>query len=139
MNEYIEVIFRLVAVFQFILVILNLFLVPLFGWKQTLNTVPLLLKQVFYVHCWFLSFALFIFGVLTWCLSGQIIPGTEISRLICGLIAGFWTLRFILQFTYYSRLLWVGIPDRTLVHYMISFAYGGMACLYWYGAFPFDL
>jgi hypothetical protein len=41
---------------------LNLFLVRLLGWKENLDRLPLLIREVFHVHAWFISVTLAAFG-----------------------------------------------------------------------------
>src|SRR5438132_14280892 len=56
---------RIAAAAQLAIALLNLFLVRLLDWKADLDRLPLLLREVFHVHCWFISITLGIFGVMT--------------------------------------------------------------------------
>ena len=56
---------QIAAVAQLAIALLNLFLVRLLDWKADLDRMPLLLREVFHVHCWFISITLGIFGVMT--------------------------------------------------------------------------
>src|SRR5438874_2086074 len=44
---------RIAAAAQLAIALLNLFLVRLLDWKADLDRLPLLLREVFHVHCWF--------------------------------------------------------------------------------------
>jgi len=53
------------AALQMAIAALNLFLVRILKWREDMARMPLLLRQVFQVHLWFISFTLAIFAVLT--------------------------------------------------------------------------
>jgi hypothetical protein len=115
---------------------LNLFLVPLLKWREDLARAPLLLREVFQVHAWFISVTLTIFGLLTWRFAGEL--ATHTSGIAIWLAAGigfFWAIRTILQVTYYCSSHWRGQFGRTIIHILLLFTYGGMAAIYLWAAF----
>src|SRR5439155_7033097 len=57
---------KAIALLQLGVAVLNLFLVRLFNWRDDLLRVPLLLREVFQVHAWFISITLTVFAVMTW-------------------------------------------------------------------------
>src|SRR6059058_6577773 len=57
---------RLVALAQFAVAILNLFLIRIMKWKPDLERAPLLIREVFRIHVVFISITLSIFAALTW-------------------------------------------------------------------------
>ena len=124
------------ALTQAALAIVNLFLVRMMGWKACLNQLPLLARQVFVVHCWFISATLAIFASTTWLFVTEMAGGANASMTwFSSCIASFWTIRFILQWTYYSRSHWMGRPWPTVVHLGCSFVYGSWSLVYWLAAF----
>src|SRR5215467_13303326 len=91
------------AALQLGIAMLNLFLVPLLKWKEELARAPLLLREVFQVHAWFISITLAIFGLLTWRFAGELAAHTNaIGGWLAAGIGVFWAIRAILQVTYYS-------------------------------------
>lgn len=119
------------AVLQFAIAGLNLFLVPLLGWKEDVQRLPLLLREVFTVHAWFISVTLLIFGALTWRFSADLGAGSSaMGRWLAGTIGLFWALRTVLQVVYYSSSHWRGKPARTAVHSILLIVYGGFAVTY---------
>ncbi|SPE52601.1 conserved membrane hypothetical protein [Verrucomicrobia bacterium] len=130
-TEYVELSLKAAAALQLAIAVLNLFLVPLLKWKEDLARVPLLLREVFQVHAWFISVTLAIFGVLTWRfaadIAGRVAP---LDRWLAAGIGLFWGLRTVLQVGYYSSTHWRGKPGRTLVHVALLFLYGGLAAVY---------
>jgi len=124
------------AALQLGVALLNLFLVPLLKWKEDLARAPLLLREVFQVHAWFISVTLTIFGLLTWRFAGEL--ATHSNAIGAWLAAGigiFWAIRTVLQVTYYSGSHWRGQVGRTIIHIVLLFVYGGMAAIYLWAAF----
>ena len=116
---------------QLAVAILNLKLVRLMGWKRDLNELPLLLREVFTVHLWFISITLGIFAMLTWRFATDIALGTNpMARWVAGCIAIFWGIRTIIQVTYYSSSHWQGIPKRILAHIILFLLYGSFTVIY---------
>src|SRR6185369_14152637 len=91
------------AALQLGVALLNLFLVPLLKWKEDLARAPLLLREVFQVHAWFISVTLTIFGLITWRFAAEL--ATHANAIGGWLAAGigiFWAIRTVLQVMYYS-------------------------------------
>ena len=122
------------AAAQLSVAILNLFLVRLLHWRDDLNRAPLLLREVFWVHSWFISVTLVIFGAITLRFAGEMAI-EPIGRWLAAGIGGFWALRTILQITYYSSSHWKGNTPRTVIHVILLILYGGMAGTYLLAAF----
>ena len=124
------------AALQLGVALLNLLLVPLLKWKQDLARTPLLLREVFQVHAWFISVTLTIFGLLTWRFVGELAAhANQIGIWLAAGIGIFWAIRTVLQVTYYSSSHWRGQPGRTAIHIVLLFVYGGMAAIYLWAAF----
>src|SRR5262245_57440381 len=120
-----------VAGLQLAIAMLNLFLVPLLKWKDELSHVPLLLRQVFQVHVWFISITLTIFGVLTCRFANELAIGSNpLGRWLAAAIGLFWLIRTILQVAYYSSSHWRGQFGRTVAHLACLLIYGGFASVY---------
>ena len=121
----------LAAVLQLGIAALNLFLIRLLKWEADLARAPLLLREVFHVHAWFISLTLAIFAVLTLRFSQQMAHSTDIiASWLAAAIAVFWAIRTILQITYYSSSHWRGQPARTMIHIALLLLYGGFAAAY---------
>ena len=119
------------AVAHLVVALLNLSLVPILGCRDDLQRLPLLVREVFQVHLWFISFTLGIFALLTWRFAQGMASGSEPGlRWLAGAIGGFWALRTLLQVAFYSRSHWWGNTGRTLIHVACLGLYGGFAVLY---------
>jgi hypothetical protein len=132
----IRILLQSAAAVQLGVALLNLFLVPLLKWKDDLQRAPLLLREVFHVHAWFISLTLAIFGVITWRFAGEFAAHKDaIASWLAAGIGIFWAIRTVLQMTYYSSSHWRGIAGRTAIHIVLLFLYGGMAAVYLWAAF----
>jgi len=126
---------RTAAFLQIGIAILNLFLVRLLGWRADLQRAPLLLKEVFQVHAWFISVTLIIFGTITWRFAEVLAANSDpIGPWLAAGIGGFWALRTVLQVVYYSSGHWRGNPRRTVAHLLLLVIYGGFAIAYFAAA-----
>jgi hypothetical protein len=127
---------QLAAALQLAIATLNLFLVRLLKWQPDVARMPLLLREVFCVHAWFISITLGIFAVLTWRFAREM-AGNEnpLGQWLAGGIGLFWGIRTILQLTYYSSSHWRGQLGRTLAHAALLVIYGGFAAVYFWAAF----
>lgn len=136
MASHFAFLLQFAAALQLAIAVMNLFLVRLLHWKDDLARMPLLLREVFQVHAWFISVTLTIFAVMTWRfaqqMAGQADPACQ--WLAAG-IGCFWAIRAVLQITYYSSSHWRGQPARLLAHVALLMIYGGFAGLYLWTAF----
>jgi hypothetical protein len=135
-SSLLKILLVTIAGMQLGISILNLFLVPLLKWKDDLARAPLLLREVFQVHAWFISITLAIFAVMTFRFADDFLAGTNLlSRWLAVAIGSFWLIRTILQVTYYSGSHWRGQLQRTAVHILLLFIYGGFAAVYLWSGF----
>ena len=122
---------RIAAAAQLAIALLNLWLVRLLDWKADLDRMPLLLREVFHVHCWFVSITLGIFGATTLRFADAMAASNnETCRWLTAGIGLFWAIRTVLQVTYYSGSHWHGRPVRTVMHVALLATYGGLALVY---------
>lgn len=133
--DNLELFLRLAALAQLGVVVLNLFLVRLMNWRPDLEAMPLLLREVFRIHVYFISITLAIFGVLTWRFAGEIaIAAQPLCVWLAIGIGIFWAIRSVMQWSHYSTVHWRGDRVRTLIHWMLFLGYGGFAAVYFTAA-----
>jgi hypothetical protein len=126
---------RLAALTQLGIVVLNLFLVRLMNWRPDLDAMPLLLREVFQIHLYFIAGTLALFGVLTWRFASEI--ATAAHPLCVWLAIGigaFWAIRSIMQWSHYSAVHWRGDRLRTFIHWTLFLGYGCFAAVYFTAA-----
>jgi hypothetical protein len=120
-----------VAIGQILIAGINLRLEQVMGWAEELNRTDLLMRQVFRIHGWFISLTLLIFGVITAANADTMVAGTETTAVwLAGGIAGFWAIRFVLQFTYYAPEHWKGKRLETFLHIVLALTYLAFTATY---------
>ena len=135
MNTHLIFFLRAAALVQFSVAILNLFLIRIMNWKPDLGRAPLLIREVFRIHIFFISTTLTIFAVLTWQFANEIATATNpIAIWLASAIAVFWLVRSIMQWSHYSAVHWRGDSLRTAIHWMLFLGYGAFAVVYFTAA-----
>ena len=133
--DHLEFFLRLAAFAQLGVAVLNFFLIRIMKWRSDLDAAPLLIREVFQIHIYFISITLAIFGALTWRFAGEI--ATAAHPLCIWLAIGigvFWAVRSVMQWTHYSAVHWRGDRIRTLIHWMLFLGYGAFAAVYFTAA-----
>ena len=130
-----ELFLRLAALAQLGVVVLNLFLVRIMNWRRDLDAMPLLIREVFQIHVYFISITLAIFGAITWRFAAEI---ANAAHPICVWLAigigAFWAIRSIMQWSHYSAVHWRADRIRTLIHWTLFLGYGAFAAVYFAAA-----
>ncbi|MCB1237860.1 MAG: hypothetical protein KDM91_22535 [Verrucomicrobiae bacterium] len=121
---------------QLAIAMINLRLDRLLGWRAELDTLSLLLREVFFIHKWFITITLVIFGVVTLRFAGEFAAGTNaLGRWLAAGIGLFWAIRTGVQWLYYDWSHWRGKAGRTAIHWTLTICYGGCAAAYLAAAF----
>ena len=124
------------AAAQLAVAVLNLFLVRIMKWEESVARMPQLVREVFHVHAWFITITLVIFGVVTIRFAGELAAGTnDLGRWLATGIGIFWLIRWLMQFFYYDSSHWRGKRAETIVHIVLIFLYGSLAGVYLLAAF----
>jgi len=129
-SDYLPDLLKSAAAGQALIAVLNLFLVRMMDWRDDVERMPLLIREVFRVHAWFISITLGIFSAMSWRFADQISGGDAMGKWLAGGIGIFWAIRAVLQITFYSSTHWRGRLDRTLIHIALLLTYGGFAAIY---------
>jgi uncharacterized membrane-anchored protein YitT (DUF2179 family) len=130
-----ELFLRLAALAQLGVAALNLFLIRIMKWERDLVNAPLLIREVFQIHTYFITGTLAIFGALTWRFAAEIASAAQpicVWLAIC--IGAFWAARSVMQWSHYSAVHWRGDPLRTAIHWMLFLGYGAFAAVYFTAA-----
>jgi hypothetical protein len=135
MRTNLELFLRLAAFAQLGVAVLNLFLVRIMKWERDLASVPLLIREVFQIHIYFISITLAIFGAPTWRFAGDLASAANplCTWLAIG-IGAFWAVRSVMQWSHYSAVHWRGDRLRTAIHWMLFLGYGAFAAVYFTAA-----
>ena len=121
---------QIAAALQLLVAVLNLFLPRILAWRDALATIPDLLREVYYVHAFFVSLTLAIFATLTFGFGEAMLAGQTGMRALARAIGIFWAVRVATQGFYYSSAHWRGKARRTAIHVALLFMYGGLSVVY---------
>jgi hypothetical protein len=135
-RTHLDLFLRMAALAQFAVAVVNLWLVRVMKWKPELERLPLLIREVFHIHVFFISITLTIFAVLTWRFADDIATAANpLAMWLATAIGLFWLIRSLMQWSHYSASHWSGNTGRTLIHWTLFLVYGGLAGLYFTAAF----
>ena len=99
--------------------IIHLIFPKYFDWKNDLQSMSLINRQMMYVHTLFIGLVVFLMGVLCLLCSNDIVH-THLGKMLSGGFFIFWFIRLVIQFTGYSSSLWKGKFFETFVHVLFS-------------------
>jgi len=102
-----------------------------FNWRQELETLSLITRQILYVHTFFIAFVVLLMGLLCMGYSEDLL-NTSLGKVTCIGLFGFWATRLVFQFFVYSSKLWNGKRFETIMHILFS-----MLWMYVSGVFLF--
>ena len=128
-TPYLHALLLWVAVGQAMIATLNFFLPRIMHWEEPIARMPLLVRQVFIIHAWFISITLAIFATLTWRFPAEL-RAEPLGHWLAAAIAIFWGIRTVMQVAYYSREHWRGQPTRIAAHVVLLFVYVGFTAVY---------
>src|SRR5574339_526406 len=87
-----------------------------FGWREDLQRVSLLTRQIFWVHTGFLMLVLVGFGSVSLLHPNELLAGGPLARFSLISLTVFWTTRWYCQFFVYRPELWRGNTLHTAAH-----------------------
>jgi hypothetical protein len=111
---------RIVGVLMAALVVVNVFVPRRFHWGEELARLSLLNRQIVQAHAVFLILTLAMFSVLLLAGSEALLEPTRLSRLVLAGLTGFWGLRMLMQWFFYSPDIWRGHRFNTVMHGVFS-------------------
>jgi hypothetical protein len=130
-TELLETALRLAACGQLAIAWIGLMIHRWLDWREAIAQMPRLIREVFFVHTWFVALTCAIFGVLTWRFAPELAAGdAELGRWLCGAVSVFWGFRSVLQWTYYSSSHWRGRPGLTAIHWTLFLGYAAWSITY---------
>ncbi|MEX0700505.1 MAG: hypothetical protein WD069_00265 [Planctomycetales bacterium] len=95
-----------------------------FRWREELQSVSLLTRQIFFVHCGFIVMLLLLQAALL-LIAPQALTDASIASLalLIGLTI-FWAYRLFAQLFIFDRRLWIGNRRHTIVHVAFTLIWG---------------
>ena len=98
-----------------LLALIHIIFTKYFNWKEELNHLSLINKQIMQVHTFFIALTVFLMGILCVTSANEIIT-TSLGKKISLGFGIFWLCRLLIQFFGYSSKLWKGKAFETTVH-----------------------
>ena len=114
---------RLVGVVMASLVVVNLMVPGRFHWREEMSRLSLVNRQIFQAHSVFLVLTLALFSALLLTCGTALLEPTRLSRAVLFGLTVFWGLRMLMQWYFYSPLIWRGHRFNTVMHYVFSFVW----------------
>lgn len=135
-NNNLDSLLRLAAAGQLFIAVLGPIIPRLLHWQEPIARMPLLVREVFHVHTFFIGLTCAIFGTLTWVFAPDIAqPVHPMMRWFAFSLALFWGIRCVMQWTVYSTSHWRGLLPQTIAHWALFLGYGGFTAAYLLAAF----
>ncbi len=111
---------RLAGVVMASLVVVNLLVPGRFHWRDEMSRLSLVNRQIFQAHSVFLVLTLALFSALLLTCGPALLEPTRLSRAVLAGLTIFWGLRMLMQWCFYSPLIWRGHRFNTVMHYTFS-------------------
>jgi hypothetical protein len=111
---------RLTGVVMASLVVVNLVVPGRFHWREEMSRLSLVNRQIFQAHSVFLVLTLALLSALLLTCGAALLEPTRLSRAVLFGLTVFWGLRMLMQWCFYSPLIWRGHRFNTLMHYTFS-------------------
>ena len=100
------------------------------GWREELQHVSLLTRQIFWVHAGFLMLVLAGFGSLSLLHADDLLGSNPLARFVLGGLATFWAVRLYCQFFVYRADHWRGNPFNTKAHIAFGLLWTFLTAVY---------
>jgi hypothetical protein len=71
--------------------------------RENLKNVPIFLRQIFYVHWFYIVLVVGLFSALCFAFARELAGASPLGRFLSAFMASFWLLRIFLQSFYYDR------------------------------------
>jgi len=91
-----------------------------FKWKNELERLSLLTRQIFEVHCFFISLGVTLVGACTLFYSSALVGSGTLSRIVLAGFVLFWLARLAFQVFVYDPAIWRGHRFYTFMHVIFS-------------------
>lgn len=125
---------KLAALTYFGLLAAGLLMPRVVGLPEHIRTLPKFIRQLIWVYYTFLGLCLISLGLGTFFLADELASGAPLARAVCGFLAVFWLVRFIVgTFVFdlrpYLTSTWrrIGLFAANLVFTALPFIYGWAA------------
>lgn len=111
---------RIVGGLMLLLALAHIYFAKQFRWKEELQHVSLLTRQIFNVHCFFIALILVLCGLLSMFCAPSLLEQNPLAKAVLIGLVIFWAARLFIQFFVYDARLWRGNRLNTVMHIVFS-------------------
>ena len=115
-----EIYIKIAGVILIILGIIHIAFPRRFNWKDDLQALSLINRQMMMVHTFFIALTVLMMGILSLVYSAELLTN-PFGRVISLGLAVFWFIRLVFQFFVYSKELWKGKRFETIMQIIFAF------------------
>lgn len=101
-----------------------------FNWRKELAELSLLTRQIFLVHCFFISLSVVLAGVCTLLYTNALLTSGTLSRVVLAGFVVFWLARLAVQLFVYDPAIWRGNDFYTFMHIAFSIFWAYVVLVY---------
>ena len=101
-----------------------------FKWDKELAQLSLLTRQMFEVHCFFISLTVVLIGLCTLLYTNVLLRSGTLSQVVLTGFLVFWLARLAFQFFVYDPAIWRGRRFYTFMHMVFSVFWSYVVVVY---------
>lgn len=101
-QAYVERAIQLAGALQLVTAVANFFLPAKLHYRENLEKVSPIIRQIFTIHSIYIVLMLLGFGLICLLFPADLGGASPLGRFLCGFLAVFWGLRVVLQVFYYD-------------------------------------
>lgn len=128
-----EIHIRIIGALMVALAFVHVVFPKYFRWKEELNSISLINKELMEVHTFFIALVVFLMSLLCLTSSTELIS-TKLGKTITLGLGIFWIIRLFIQFFGYSVDLWKGKTFETVVHILFSIVWAYFSFVFLWAA-----
>ena len=99
-------------------------------WRRHLVTLPVLLRQLFWVYGSFIVLVIVSFGTISLAHPSALASGDPLARTVCGMIALFWLARLGVQWFVFDTKPWLTNILLKLGYHALTLGFIALALIY---------
>lgn len=124
---------RVAGILQILLALFHLLLPSRLNWREDLNRLSLVNRQIFWVHTFFIGLVLALQGALSLFWAPALVEPSRLGPPLLGALTLFWGLRLLFQWFVFDRALWRGQSFNTVVHLSFTLLWVYFTAVYGWG------
>jgi hypothetical protein len=125
-----EIHLKIIGSLLIILALVHSIFPKYFNWKEELNLLSLVNRQMMTIHTFFIALTVLLIGIFCLTSSNELIS-TLLGKKISLGFGIFWAIRLLIQFFGYSPKLWKGKIFETSIHIGFSLFWLYLSIVFW--------